>query len=696
MQGKKPNPQQAQQNKKKGPSPKKVMIGCTGCGGASVIFFVILALIFVGQTSATGENPIAGALGVQTGVLINSLITLVNLIFGGVALLLFITGIIGVFQYFMARKDDKKTKKNATLLSIISISVLIITIIMWIVAFLYMDSRRVPVDDTTVSGIITEPANTLGLTAPISITFDATNLPINSRQYEILTYAWDFGDGNTSTVPLTSNVYTDKGANNGRFDVRLQVTKRDVTTSEESVDTFTETVTISNVELGAVFTATPAKGPAPLEVEFDASASAAPAGEIVSYEWDFNNDNVFDDATGQIVSNTFDQLGTYTVNLRVVDNTGQSKVASQTVEVSSDSAPSAVITIPTDDGNYYVGQQYSFRAERSTSPNGEIVKYEWDFGDGTSKANTRTASHSYDEPGEYEVYLKVTDEEGAIGESREIIEVEMAESAPIPVISTTPEIDEETGKLEGTLPLEIAFNASNSKDADDNIVDYSWDFDGDGTEDAAGETATFVYKQAGIYNATLTVTDSENNEANAILVIQVGQQPLQARITAEPVEGVAPLTVTFDASGSSYPEGQIVSYEWNFGDGSPKRIDTSKVTYKYTKIGTFTASVTAIASDNTRSTAEIPVSVRPVALTACFTATPESGEAPLDVQFDPNCSTGTVTKYAWNFGDGTSSRSRKPVHEYTNPGNYSVVLEVTDNQNVVNTFTKNILVTGSL
>ncbi|HMR01096.1 MAG TPA: PKD domain-containing protein, partial [Candidatus Gracilibacteria bacterium] len=155
-------------------------------------------------------------------------------------------------------------------------------------------------------------------------------------------------------------------------------------------------------------------------------------------------------------------------------------------------------------------------------------------------------------------------------------------------------------------------------------------------------------------------------------------------------------TVTFDASSSSYPTGQIVSYEWDFGDGSPKRIDVAQVTYKYTKIGTFTASVTAIASDNTRSTTEIPINVRPVPLTACFSALPESGQAPLEVEFDPNCSSGTVASYSWDFGDGSSTKTRKPTHVFNTPGSYSVVLEVADNQNVIDTFTKNILVTGSL
>lgn len=680
---------------RKPPNPKRLLYGCAGCGTFALIVFIVLVLVFVAQTTSSGENPMAQALGVSTASLTNTLILLVNLIFGALSLMFFILATVGVFRVFMARKDDKVTRKKGMTMAGISGVLLMIFVFMWIGIYMFMTSRQVA--ETRAVGIVTEPAETLGLTAPINITFDGSNLPISASRYDILSYLWDFGDGNTSTVPLTSNTYKDKGANNGRFDVRLQVTKRDRTTGEESIDTYTTVVTIANVELGAVFSATPERGPAPLTVDFDASDSAAPAGQIVSYEWDFNNDNVFTDAQGVTVTETFEQLGTYTVNLRVTDNTGQFKIASKEIIVSGENLPTAMIDIPTETGQFFVGQQYSFQGGESSSPSGAITKYEWDFGDGTANATTRTATHVYSEAGDYEIVLKVTDEEGNSAETTKNIRIEIPESAPIANISTVPgPTGDEGDVIQGVVPFEVSFDATGSRDPDGNIVDYQWDFDGDGTNDAAGERTTFVYKESGVFNATLTTVDAENNESKAVMVVRVSSQPLQARITATPVEGVVPLTVTFDASSSSYPTGQIVSYEWDFGDGSAKRIDVSQVTYKYTKIGTFTASVTAIASDNTRSTSEIPVNVRPISLTACFGALPKSGEAPLEVEFDPNCSTGTIAGYSWDFGDGSTTKTRKPTHVFNTPGSYNVTLEVSDNQNVIDTYSENILVTGSL
>lgn len=682
---------------RKPPNPKKLLFGCLGCSGAALLFFIIFVLIFVGQTTASGENPLARSLGVDTGSFINTLILLVNLIFGVISVGLFMVMIIGFFRLFMARKDDKEAKRRGVTQAGVSGLLLLVFAIMWVGIYLFLSAKKVPVQKAnTTIGIITEPANTLQLTAPVTIKFDGSQLPIDAKQYDILSYNWSFGDGQTSTVPVATHTYPDKGANNGRFDVTLDVMKRDKKTKEETSSTYATIVTIANVKINPVINATPETGSGPLEVQFDASASTAPAGDIVNYEWDFDNNNVFTDATGSTATHTFEQEGKYKVNLRVTDNTGQFEVGSKEITVTPPNVPVAMISIPTTSGKYFTGTQYTFLGEKSTSPNGEIKKYEWDFGDGSPKANTRTANHIYKNPGSYEVKLTITDETGATGDSTNTIKVEVAESAPIASFTTVPAPGKDENFIAGTMPFEVIFDATSSKDPDNNIVDYKWDFDGDGTSDNTGEKTTYVYKEPGTFNATLTVIDAENNEGSAILVVKVGSQPLQARIVAEPVEGVVPLTVIFDASSSSYPNGQIVSYEWDFGDGTPKRIDVSKVTYKYTKIGTFTASVTAIASDNTRSASQTPVNVRPVPLTSCYEASTETGPAPLTVEFDPRCSTGTVAKYSWDFGDGETSKTRKPTHTFTKAGSYEVTLEVSDAQNVLDTFTKSILVTGTI
>jgi PKD repeat protein len=691
-------PGQPAQAVRKPPSARRLLYWSVGCFGCSILLFVIFVLIFVGQTSPTGSNALAQSLGVDTGTFINTIIMLVNVIFGFFSIVLFIMVIVGIFRAAMARKEDRDARKGGLTLAGASALMLLFMIAIWVGIYVFLSSKQVVTQTVKQQvGIVTDPPVTLGLTAPVTIKFDGTKLPIDTKKYEILSFLWDFGDGNTSTVQSPSDTYTSQGKNNGRFDVKATVDLKDITAGTETTQTYTDIVTISNVKINADFAATPDTGPAPLAVSFDASNSSAPAGQIQSYEWDFDNNNLFSGGTGVKIDHTFDKVGTYTVNLRVTDNTGNFAVVSKQITVQGPNLPTATISIPSADGHYYAGTQYTFGGDQSSSPNGKITNYQWDFGDQTPNASTRSATHTYKAAGDYIVALTVTDDKGGTNQGTQKITVENPVGAPIAAFTTVPpEAKKGDGFTSGTVPFTVSFDGSPSSETNGNIVDYKWDFDGDGKIDAQNQQASFVYNQAGTFNATLTVVDASNKTATTSMVIKVAAQGLQANLTATPADGVVPLTVTFDASGSSYPTGQIVSYEWDFGDGTPKRVDASKVTYQYTQIGTFTAKVTAIASDDSRNTVTMPINVRPVPLKGCFTPSTSQGAAPLTVEFDPQCSTGTIAKYSWDFGDGQTSRTRKPSHTFTTAGSYQVKLQVADSENVLDTFTANILVTGAV
>ncbi len=677
-----------------GPNPRRLILGCLGFFFFSIFLFVLFVIAFVSNTSASGQNGLADALGVNTGEFTNTLILITNLIFGLVVMVSFFVGVFGLFRVGMAPKLDKPARSSGYRQAGIAGVIFLIMITLWVFSYMYLNGKKVNImtQQAVTQSILTDPLSTTQLTAPIDIKFDATKIPYNPNQIEITFYAWDFGDGGASNSPVVTHTYSTIG----QYTVKLTVTARNKSTNATVTQNFEKLVTVTDVKINADFTASPDSGPAPLTVAFDASTSTSPAGQIKTYEWDFRGIGTFRDGTGVTASYTFDKVGDYPVKLRVTDNLGKSAVISKTITAGGPDVPVSVINIPTNDGKYYTNIQYTFMGEQSTSPNGNISKYEWDFGDGTPKAITRTATHTYTKVGLYEVTLKTTDETGKIGQASQKITLTTAESAPQAVITTTPAPGAKEKSLNGTVPFQVHFDSANSTDADKNIVEYKWDFDGDGTVDSAGATADFVYKTAGSYNATLTAIDAAGNQSSDILVIVAAPQSLQARITSDVAEGTSPLKVTFDASSSSYPDGKITSYEWDFGDGSPKRIDASQVTYRYTNIGAFTASVVAKSSDGKSSKSEILINVRPVALKSCFTPSTEQGAAPLSVEFDPRCSEGAVSKYLWDFGDGQTSRIRKPTHSFDKAGSYQVTLEVTDNQNVVNSYKTSILVTGTV
>ena len=248
------------------------------------------------------------------------------------------------------------------------------------------------------------------------------------------------------------------------------------------------------------------------------------------------------------------------------------------------------------------------------------------------------------------------------------------------------------GIVSGSVPFEVDFDASGSKDPEDDIVDYEWDFDNDGSIDDTGDTASYTYEELGTYEARLILTDSVGNVEETTISVEVSEQGVVALLESDLSNGEVPLTVEFDSSGSTYKEGDIASYEYDFGDGSTYT-GGSTVTYKYTDVGTFTVTLTVIATDGKKDTDSVQVVVRPVALTSCFTVNTDSGNAPLFVSVDASCSQGTVDTYEWNFGDGEVSFDRKPgVHTYSETGSYTITLEVTGDSGIVDTFSKTVTV----
>lgn len=548
-----------------------------------------------------------------------------------------------------------------------------IILVIWVFVYLYLDSKRVPEGPNAGTPIVTTPEDSLNLTAPIEVKFDATNIPFDSRNFKIVSYEWDFGDDETGTNRITSHIYTEKGT----YEVVLKITLENKETNElVPGGEFVKIVSVANQALQAVFTADPQSGAAPLKVKFDASDSLDPDGNVETYEWDLDGDGQFDDAKGETTEYEYKKLGRYKVALRVTSTTGEFSVGEKEIIVEEAELPNAVIEILNEPVQFLINTQYTFKADKSTSPKGDIQKYEWDFGDGSKPVATKTALHTFATAGTYEVTLKVTDETGEEGEVTKLLSVNPPQGTPKAEIKTLPAAI--NNQVSGRAPFSVTFDATDSTDSDNNIVDYEWDFDNDGTTDAYGDTVTHQFLVEGIYTTTLQVIDSNRNIGKKSITVSIDKPGLTADVKVDIATGTAPLTVAFDASGSSYPGGKIVSYKWDFGDGTAPKFGPSSITHKYNEIGSYTATVTAYGDDTVSALDQILITVRETALQACFVSVFENGPAPLTTDFDPGCSTGSISKYFWDFGDGSTSTMVKPNHTFTSAGAYKVTLEVSD------------------
>ena len=163
--------------------------------------------------------------------------------------------------------------------------------------------------------------------------------------------------------------------------------------------------------------------------------------------------------------------------------------------------------------------------------------------------------------------------------------------------------------------------------------------------------------------------------------------PPTARIAAT----ATGLAASFDATGSTDVDGTIASYAWKFGDGTTGTGATASRTY--TAAGSYLVTLTVTDNRGGTSSASRLVKVAPLAAPkAAFTAAANH----LAVSFDGSTSTdadGSVTSYAWNFGDGTTGSGRTASHTYADGGTYTVTLVVTDDSGLTGTTSSQVTVT---
>nr|WP_320010684.1 PKD domain-containing protein [uncultured Desulfobulbus sp.] len=260
----------------------------------------------------------------------------------------------------------------------------------------------------------------------------------------------------------------------------------------------------------------------------------------------------------------------------------------------------------------------------AASSTGNIIQYQWDFGDG-STGEASQISKEYSNAGTYTAKLNVVDSLGVTSSafvSVVVNEPVVVNSPPIAVISSSVAV--------GAAPLVVSFDGSKSTViAPATISSYFWSF-GDGTS-ASGANVSHSFTSAGTYSASLQVIDSngltDTTTTPVVVTAATENAAPTAAINVTPNSGAAPLTVTFDASGSADSDGSIASYTWHYGDGGS---GTSKtVTHTYTTEASFTATLQVTDDLGATGTASTTVTVQP-----------EEDEASLNVEIGEVAVTG--------------------------------------------------------
>ena len=525
-----------------------------------------------------------------------------------------------------------------------------------------------------------------------------------------------------------------------------QVTESNETNNQRQV-TITAAVAALVAEAGG-----PYSGQVGQAITFDGRGSQGP---IVSYTWDFGDGF---SGTGAVVTHAYSMPGTYTVRLTVRDSYGRTATDTAQVTVSAPTRPDLVIEdISYTPSSPQVGQQVTFQVRvknQGGAPAGAFyVRLEGAAGhqnaylSGLAAGSSHTVTLRLPLSRSTETFTATADYLGQVAESDETNNIrQVTITTAAPPLSFSLSLDRSSYAVGD--PVRITVQLSQSAyvylvevDASGKAIlifpnwwerdprlpagatelpraGYTIEADAPtGAEALHGFAADrpIPYFPTGFSpgfpilhaNGAYFLSQVRNwlagnvptgawAEASAGFTVQPqANLPPRASFSYSPAGPEPGQWITFDASGSSDPDGRTVSYAWDFGDGTTAT--GIRVNKRYSSAGSYTVRLTVRddrgATDTEAKTVSVGAANQPPQ--ARFSFSPASPDPRDVVHFDASGSSdpdGTVTSYAWDFGDGTTGSGVTVNHAFPAAGAYSVTLTVTDNAGATDSETKTVQV----
>ncbi|CAG0931221.1 Collagenase ColH [Thermoflexales bacterium] len=391
-------------------------------------------------------------------------------------------------------------------------------------------------------------------------------------------------------------------------------------------------------------------------VSYQSSATLTPTG---SYVWTIGT--LLDGQGGTItVTGTINpvlSVPTTITNTAVITGTGRDTNSSNntaSVSLPINDQPISGLNA-TNDSPTLLGSATNFTATISAGTN---VVYQWNFGDG-STANGASASRTYAAIGTYTATVTATNS------SNSQVATTIVTVVDVPIAGLNASNDSPTRLGNAT-----NFNATIS--AGSNVI-YAWDF-GDGATDS-GATPAHTYAALGTYTATVTATNSVNQQV-ATTVVTVIDQPISGLTATNDSPTQLGSATNFTATLSG---GTNVTYQWNFGDESLG--SGANASHTYGAVGPYVATITAtngvsvvVATTNV-TIVDVPIT----GLTAANSSPTILGDL---TAFTATISGGTNVVYTWNFGDGNSGSGATAAHGYAAVGTYTATVTATNGSNI--------------
>lgn len=380
------------------------------------------------------------------------------------------------------------------------------------------------------------------------------------------------------------------------------------------------------------------------------------------YEWDFG-----DASTKQIITNpshNYDKPGTFIVTLKATNAAGVTNTKTKSAFIRVFKNPVAEFEADDVLGCENHAVKYS---DKSTIGNGAITQWQWTFGD-ASGSSAQNPTTTYKNIGKYNVSLKITDQ----NKCTDVID----KPSYISVIQKPKAVwSSNTHYFCPPLPNTINVCFTNTSTAD--TPTYLWDF-GDGQTDNTATPCHTYPNTKGAYDVKLKV--SSQNECFDSLVVEnyVEVNSFSVNFSVDRPSGCVPHKPMFiDLSSSESGTDKAATWNWTFSNGKTSTANRPN-TIEFSDTGFFHAKLIVTSQKGCSDTIEKKnvLYVKPLPIVKFSADQTEHCTAPANVQFTD--STLNSNKWLWNFGDGSTSTDKNPLHTFLKSDFFSISLTVFD------------------